>query len=648
MCGLTGYWDAGRSSPEGVLAAMTATLVHRGPDDSGLWRDDKSGVALGFRRLSIVDLSPAGHQPMLSASERHVIVFNGEIYNHVDLRAALASEGAAPHWRGTSDTETLLEALAHWGVREALARSIGMFALALWDRQTQTLTLARDRMGEKPLYYGWQGNVFLFGSELKALRAHPVFRADVDRGSLCLLLRYNYIPAPWSIYEGIRKLPPGTWLTLDAGQREPRIETYWSVGQAVAAGMKNPFLGDDRDAGLALESLLKDAVGRQMVADVPLGALLSGGIDSSTIVALMQAQSARPVKTFTIGFEEPEHNEADNARQVARHLGTEHTELYVDPERALAVISRLPQLYDEPFADSSQIPTFLIAQLARQHVTVSLSGDGGDELFCGYNRYLLNRRLSSKVFMLPHPVRQVLAMALTTLAPARWDGIYAAVEAMLPENVRASAVGDKVYKLAEKLRTAGEFDNLYFMLASEWTHPEREVRGGKEHPNELNRLWSKYPLDHAEERMMYLDSVTYLPDDILAKVDRAAMGVSLETRVPFVDHRLVELAWRMPLRLKLRDGTGKWLLRQLLYKYVPRKLVERPKQGFAIPLGAWLRGPLREWAAALLDPARIKREGFFRPDTIQNKWVEQLSGRRNWQFQLWSILMFQAWLEATR
>lgn len=648
MCGLTGFWDSGRGSTNDSLIAMTTALTHRGPDDSGWWRDDQSGIALGLRRLSILDLSPAGHQPMHSACGRYAIVFNGEIYNHVDLRAALEGAGAASRWRGHSDTETLLAAFAHWGVKQTLVRLLGMFALALWDKEARTLTLARDRMGEKPLYYGWQGNVFLFGSELKALRAHPAFRARVDRGSLCLLLRYNYIPAPWSIYEGILKLSPGTWLTLGFGQREPRIEVYWSVRQAVEAGMKDRFTGDENESASALEPVLKDAVGRQMVADVPLGALLSGGIDSSTIVALMQAQSARPVKTFTIGFHEARHNEAEHARAVARHLGTDHTELYVDPKRALDIIPRLPALYDEPFADSSQIPTFLVAQLARQHVTVSLSGDGGDELFGGYNRYFVNRKLWSKVFSMPQMVREGLAQALTVLTPERWDQLYKWIGHLLPGNLRVSLMGDKVYKLAEKLRTAGDHADLYYILTSEFAHPEEVVHGGEEHTSLIERHWSGFPLPTVEERMMYLDAVTYLPDDILAKVDRAAMGVSLETRVPYLDHRVVELAWRMPLATKIRNGKGKWLLRKILYEYVPKHLIERPKHGFGIPLEDWLRGPLREWAEALLDTERLSREGFFHPEPIRKKWEEHLSGRRNWQFQLWSVLMFQAWLASVR
>lgn len=648
MCGFTGYWDTSGGELDEPLARMTAALVHRGPDDSGLWHDRQAGIALGHRRLSVLDLSPGGHQPMLSACDRYALVFNGEIYNHLHLRAALEQEGAAPRWRGHSDTETLLAAFARWGVREALVRTIGMFALALWDRHSHTLSLARDRMGEKPLYYGWQGDVFLFGSELKALRAHPAFHARVDRDSLCQLLRYNYVPAPRSIYERIFKLPPGVWGTLAPGAREPRLERYWSVSQAVDAGIKNPFAGSAEQAVDALESALGDAVARQMAADVPLGAFLSGGVDSSTVVALMQARSARPVKTFTIGFREAEYNEAQYAKAVAAHLGTDHTELYVSPGEALQVIPRLPSLYDEPFADSSQIPTFLVSQLARAQVTVSLSGDGGDELFGGYNRYLWSRRFWSKLSWMPPPARRALGRLLAAVAPRHWDAIYAMATPLLPGRLQVALFGDKLHKVADRLRSVSGADDLYYSLVSEWTHPAQVVIGGAERGYATGGEGIPPALSGIEERMMYLDSVTYLPDDILVKLDRAAMGVSLETRVPFLDHGVVEMAWRLPLGLKLRDGHGKWVLRQILHKHVPAHLIERPKQGFGVPLEQWLRGPLRDWAEALLDAGRLEREGYFHAGPIRRQWEQHLSGRRNGQFALWSVLMFQAWLESTR
>ena len=648
MCGFTGYWDRANVTPPDALAAMTSSLFHRGPDDDGHWHDKERGIALGFRRLSILDLTAAGHQPMVSSGGRYEIVFNGEIYNHLEIRRDLESCGKAPAWRGHSDTETLLASFETWGIEATLKKTVGMFAIALWDCETCSLMLARDRMGEKPLYYGWQGNVFLFGSELKSLRAHPAFRAGIDRGALCSLLRYNYIPAPWSIYDGIRKLEPGTWLTIKEGEREPRIEKYWSVEQVVKAGIGNRFTGDDNEAITVLASTLNEAIRGQMVADVPLGALLSGGIDSSTVVALMQAQSTRPVRTFTIGFREQRHNEAEFAKQVARHLGTDHTELYLEPGQALDVIPRLPRLYDEPFADSSQIPTFLVAQLARRHVTVSLSGDGGDELFCGYNRYFVNQKRWSRVFSFPAAARRLMARTLTALSPAQWDCAYAGIRNFLPETSRIALVGDKAYKLAEKIRVVGGMDQLYYALVSEWWNPEEVVREGVEHSVAANSSAADVGLQTIEERMMYLDSISYLPDDILAKVDRAAMGASLETRTPFLDHRVVELAWRLPLDKKLRGGKGKWILRKVLDRHVPRSLIERPKQGFGIPLDAWLRGPLRDWAESLLDPGRLRRQGYFHPELIRQKWAEHLSGSRNWQYRLWSVLMFQAWLESAQ
>ena len=641
MCGIAGLWGGvGRGADaRAVLAAMTATLVHRGPDDGGSWLDQTAGVALGHRRLSILDLSPAGHQPMVSRCGRYVLVFNGEIYNHAELRAALGDA----FWRGHSDTETLLEAVARWGVAAALKRCTGMFALALWDRERRELHLARDRLGEKPLYYGYLGGTLVFASELKALRAHPGWRGEIDRGALTLLLRHNYIPAPHSIYLGISKLMPATILTLrqDGSSAEAR---YWSAREVAERGIAEPFAGTEGEAAAELERLLSRSIGRQMVADVPLGAFLSGGIDSSTVVALMQAQSARPVKSFTIGFDEPGYDEAGYARAVADHLGTEHTELTVTARQALEVIPRLPELYDEPFSDSSQIPTFLVAQLARGQVAVSLSGDGGDELFGGYNRYLLGRSLWRKTGWLPRGVRRAAAAAIATLPPAGWDELFSAGKRLLPARLRHTRPGDKLHKLAGILG-ARDADEIYRLLVSHWQHPAAVVIGGAEPATALTDRGTWADLSDFTQRMMYLDLVSYLPDDILAKLDRAAMGVSLETRVPMLDHELVEFAWRVPLSMKIRGGEGKWLLRQVLYRHVPRELIERPKMGFGVPIDAWLRGPLRDWAEALLDEARLAREGYFDPRPIRAKWREHLSGRRNWQYHLWDVLMFQAWRE---
>ena len=671
MCGLTGFWQPGSFSTEratATVATMATKIAHRGPDDAGVWVDAAAGIGLAHRRLSILDLSPAGHQPMVSPSGRFVLVFNGEIYNHLDLRGELEAHPspfppslAFPHqgggdfwdrsWRGHSDTETLLACFAAWGVEKTLQASVGMFAFALWDRQERTLVLGRDRLGEKPLYYGWQGDTFLFGSELKALKAHPAFRAEIDRNALALLLRHNCIPAPYSIYQGISKLRPGHVLILthadSAAASPPEPRPYWRFNEAVAAGLANPFAGSDADAMDALETQLKQSIQAQMLSDVPLGALLSGGVDSSTIAALMQAQSRQPVRTFTIGFDEGGYDEAVHAKAVAQHLGTEHTELYMRPEDALAVIPRLPSLYCEPFSDSSQIPTFLVSQLARQQVTVALSGDAGDELFGGYNRYLLAHTVWGKMQRLPWFARQAAASVLRALPPTVWDRLFEMTKWLLPRRLHLATPGDKAHKLADVLALA-DGQAFFQQLTSHWHDPASVVIGAREPKTLLtDRLaWPK--TDSFEHWMMAMDAQTYMADDILVKVDRAAMAVSLETRVPMLDHRVVELAWRMPLPLKIRDGQGKWLLRQVLYRYVPKALIERPKMGFGIPLDTWLRGPLRDWAEALLDESRLRREGFFHPGPIRRKWAEHLAGTRNGQYHLWDVLMFQAWLESTR
>lgn len=644
MCGFTGYLASNKqafeSTADPTLRQMAQAIVHRGPDSDGYWTDPAAGIGLAHRRLAIVDLSPAGAQPMASGSGRYVIAFNGEIYNHLRLRQMLKSEGrVGVAWRGHSDTETLLAGFDAWGIEGTLQRSIGMFAIALWDRQTRVLTLARDRLGEKPLYYGWQGQLsaaaFVFGSELSALRRHPAFAADINRDALALYMRHNCIGGSHSIYTGIHKLPPGHLLTVSAAAPEPILRQWWSGAAVAEQGVAQPFAGTPDQAVDAMEALLRDAVAQQMMADVPLGAFLSGGIDSSTVVALMQAQSSRPVRTFSIGFHEEGYNEAEHARAVAKHLGTDHTELYVTPEQALDVIPKLPTLYSEPFADSSQIPTFLVSQLARQHVTVSLSGDAGDELFCGYTRYQMTADLWGKVSRLPRPLRQLAAGLITAVPPAAWDklgGVFS-----------MSRVGDKLHKGAALLGNRNVAD-LYRGMVSHWPDPASVVLGATE-PATL--LAGAGPALHGlgdVERMMALDMLSYLPDDILAKVDRAAMGVSLETRVPMLDHRVVEFAWSLPLAYKMRGGMTKWPLRQVLYRHVPRELVERPKMGFGVPIDHWLRGPLRDWAEDLLDEARLRREGYFHPAPIRQKWAEHLSGARNWQHHLWNVLMFQAWL----
>ena len=648
MCGIAGFLTASTVTPnadfESLARRMADALVHRGPDDGGVWFDS-IGVALTHRRLAILDLSPAGHQPMISASGRFAIVFNGEIYNHGQLRAALECEGAAVAWRGHSDTETLLAACEAWGIEEALKRTVGMFALALWDKRERSLVLARDRLGEKPLYYGWQGESFLFGSELKALVAHPAWCGEVDRGSLALFIRYGYVPLPYSIWRGVSKLLPGSFLTLSAETPAgvlPQPTFYWRAMDVANAGICNDL--DDQTAADELETRIRQAVAGQMVADVPLGAFLSGGVDSSTVVALMQAQSMRAVRTFSIGFAEDEYNEAEYAKAVAGHLGTEHTELYVTPSDAMAVIPRLADMYDEPFGDVSQIPTHLVAAMARQHVTVSLSGDGGDELFGGYNRHFLGRSLWSGIQRMPLGLRRMAGHAITAVSAARWDSLGR----LLPSRFRQPMVGDRAHKLAGTLAAASAED-VYKRLISQERDPASLVVHGQE-GRTSHTLWSEHEMHSLRrtdfsERMMFNDLVGYLPDDILCKVDRAAMATGLETRVPFLDHRVVEFAWRLPLHMKIRDGQGKWLLRQVLYHHVPKILIERPKQGFGVPIDSWLRGPLREWAEVLLDESRLRREGFLRPEPVQIKWREHLSGRRNWQYWLWNVLMFQAWHE---
>jgi asparagine synthase (glutamine-hydrolysing) len=582
---------------------------------------------------------------MTSPSGRFVTVYNGEIYNHLELRERLAGP-----WRGHSDTETLLAAIDAWGVEEALKQCAGMFALALWDRQERALILARDRLGEKPLYYGWQGRgseaAFLFGSELKALARHPAFRREIDRQALALFTRFNYVPAPHSIYADIAKLPPGTFLTLRAGETSPLVTAYWSAAEVAASGAAAPLDIGPEEATDELERVLSKAVSQQMISDVPLGAFLSGGVDSSTVVALMQAQSSRPVKSFSIGFEEPAYNEAEHAGAVARHLGTDHNELYVRPEDALAVIPSLPSIYDEPFADASQVPTLLVSRLARRQVTVALSGDGGDELFAGYNRYHLAARNWGRISRVPRPLRRVAAKALEALSPEQWNKVAGALAPVLPASLRLAGPGEKAHKAARGI-ASGSADELYRGLVSSWRDPGEIVIGGSEPatlgPEVLARLGGLGTC----ERMMALDMLTYLPDDILAKVDRAAMSVSLETRVPLLDHRVVEYAWRLPLDLKLRGGESKWVLRQLLYRHVPRSLIDRPKMGFGIPIGSWLRGPLRDWAEELISPRRLAGEGYFRPEPIRAAWDAHQSGRSNMQYQLWAILMFQAWLESS-
>lgn len=643
MCGLSGFFTATALTREdqAIARAMGQALQHRGPDDHGEWLDQEAGIALAHRRLAVVDLSPAGQQPMVSADGRWVISFNGEIYNHVALRQRLQQEAHALAWRGHSDTETLLACIACWGLPEALRSSLGMFALAVWDRRERALFLARDRLGEKPLYYGLQKGVLLFGSELKALHRHPAFERSIDRGALALMLRFGYVPAPWSIYSGIFKLPPGSFLRVTTPQECLAVPTpFWSLSTLRDHPNRQPAGLSDEEATDELDRLLRQSIAGQRLADVPLGAFLSGGIDSSTVVALMQATATTPVRSFTIGLPDAALDESAAARRIASHLGTEHTEMIVTADDALRVIPQLPAMYCEPFGDVSQIPTFLVSQLARQTVTVALSGDAGDELFGGYDRYRWAQRMAG----VPLPLRRFCGLALGALPAETWSRALAPLSRWLPQELKDGDRADRLRKLSAVLRAQSD-DAVYRQLVSFWPEDQNLV------PNagSLHTAFNQAPdlSQSFEQRMMLLDMATYLPDDILVKVDRAAMAVSLETRVPLLDHRIIEFALTLPLHQKMRHGQGKWLLRQVLRRYVPDALVQGPKRGFGIPIHAWLRGPLRAWAEDLLSAQRLRRGGWVHAEPIRILWREHLEQRNDWGYRLWPVLMFEAWREAS-
>jgi asparagine synthase (glutamine-hydrolysing) len=640
MCGITGFLNS-RNLMNGreyhsILEKMTGTMVHRGPDSENIWMDRATGIALGHRRLSIIDLSQEGSQPMLSANHRYLIVYNGEIYNFQEIRSELGDAGLLAAWRGHSDTEVMLAAFCQWGVETSLKKFNGMFAFALWDREERVLYLARDRMGKKPLYYGWMGDVFLFGSELKALLAHPAWVGEVDRDVLTQFLRFGYIHSPHSIYKGIFKLPSGCYLQLPSDRMRPQNIPdpipFWSAGDVALNGLQNPFSGDEGEAVAALDKLVRDAVKRRMISDVPLGVLLSGGIDSSLITAIMQKLSDRPVKSFSIGFDETQYDEAKKAKAVAKYLGTDHTEMYVTPNEAMAVIPRLPTLYDEPFADSSQIPTFLVFQLARHDVAVALSGDGGDELFGGYNWYRDTLDKWNKIAWLPYSCRKPVADFITTVSAVSGCDDH--------------RMDQRLQKISEILSLKSPYE-FYRWRLSHNREAEQMVIGGREPQTVFTNSTSRRSFSDLRQWMMYVDMVSFLPDDILVKVDRASMGVSLEARAPLLDYRIVKFAWQLPLKMKIRNGYGKWLLRQLLERYLPLQLVDRTKVGFGIPVGEWLRRPLRDWAENLLNEKKLSDQGFLNPRLVRERWNDHLTGKRkNLHYYLWHILMFQAWLEA--
>ena len=651
MCGINGFYSSSLSKFNNVIVKMNSAISHRGPDNSGVWFDKNSGIVLGHQRLSIIDLSKSGNQPMRSNSGQFVLTYNGEVYNHLEIRRNLKKDNPTIKWQGNSDTETLLEAIDSWGIEITLQNIEGMFAFGLWDKKKRCLTMARDRIGEKPLYYGWQGKgdkkVFIFGSELKGLKVHPEFSKEINRDAIALQLRHNCIPAPYSIYKNIYKLPPGQFLQLTENDLKkgllPKPKTYWSLIKNVIYGKKNQLKLGIPDIQDGLENQLKLSVKKQMISDVPVGTFLSGGIDSSVITALMQSQSIHPVKTFTIGFSESDVNEARYAKKIAKHLGTDHTELYISSKKAMDVIEKLPSIYDEPFSDSSQIPSFLISQLAKKHVKVALSGDGGDELFGGYNRYIMCNKLSNIINYVPSPFRKFLSIILQSVSPNNWTKFLK----LIPHLNQHTHIGDKVHKVANSIE-AKTLSEMYYILCSHWQNPTDVVKGSKISNRLINTFQQELSEFNNQQIMMTSDFLSYLPDDILVKIDRASMASSLETRAPFLDHKLIEYVWKIPHSLKFRSGQGKWILNQILNKYVPKKLTDRPKMGFAIPIDIWLRKPLREWAESLLDETRLRQEGYFNANLIRSKWKEHLSEKKNWQNHLWDVLMFQSWNDYNR
>tara|TARA_B110001450_G_C17663714_1_gene498523 strand:- start:1219 stop:3183 length:1965 start_codon:yes stop_codon:yes gene_type:complete len=649
MCGFTGYLSQSSIDPsshsESIIKEMTRRLIHRGPDSEGFWRDCDAGIVMGFRRLAILDVSSNGNQPMISNSGQYVLVFNGEIYNHLALRREISSIKPNYQWLSSSDTETLLSGFELWGIEKTIQKCTGMFGFSVWCNKNKVLTLGRDRLGEKPVYYGWQGaphdEIFLFGSELKSFHNHPGFQKEINRDAVSSFLRHSYIPAPNSIYKGIFKLLPGHLLSVSLNSKKPSISQYWSVAEKFRVHNNPLSFANDTEAINSLEETLSLAVKQQMIADVPIGAFLSGGIDSSIITSLMQSNSTQKIKTFTIGFNQEDFNEAQHAKAVAAHLQTDHSELYIDSHDLLSVIPRLPELYDEPFGDSSQIPTYLISRFAKENVTVALSGDGGDELFGGYNRYQITRKYWSTLKMVPPALRSMLARGILALSPNTVEKIYSS----LAQNIKYSNLSDKLYKGANVLASK-DIMSLYKSLVSSCNDPDSMVIGGNESNQYFDSSMEQFQSYDDLSLMMCMDLLTYLPDDILTKVDRAAMGVSLETRVPMLDHQVVEFSLQLPQQYKIRDNETKWLLRQVLYRHVPKDLIERPKAGFAMPIGLWLRTTLKEWADDLLNKETLGNQGFFDAKKIRERWLQHQSGSHNWEHFLWNVLMFQSWYQA--
>ncbi len=652
MCGFAGVVidKSTAKLSQSIIEKMGDSISHRGPDSSGVWLDAEIGIAMVHRRLSILDLSPSGHQPMQSSSGRFTLVFNGEIYNHLSIRSQISD---AYQWRGHSDTETILAGFEIWGIKNTIQKSTGMFSLAVWDAKEKSLSLFRDRIGEKPLYYGWQNGSFLFGSELKSLIVHPSFQHEIDRNSLSLFMRYGYVPSPASIYKGIQKLAPASFIELFPysnsfrNEETPVPAEYWSLAEVVSDGQKRSDLMNSIEIQEKLDFLLREVIDQQMVADVPVGAFLSGGIDSSTIVAIMQTLSRKKIKTFSVGIEAEGYNEAPYAKEIAEFLGTDHTELFFSDKEARNIIPDLPGIYDEPFSDPSQIPTFYLSQVSRKDVAVSLSGDAGDELFAGYNRYFLGDLIHKINRNLPRPLMKALTSAVYRISPQIWDTCFSPIKSFLPTNISTRPIGDRLHKLA-KIFQQSDFMSTYVAMMSHWQDPSKIVINGSDSINQSSLRNLSSNCDDLFHKMMAFDTVTYLPDDILVKVDRAAMSCSLETRLPFLNHHLVEFAWQIPLSMKIKNGKGKSVLRNVLYKYIPQELFDRPKTGFGLPIHSWLRGPLREWAESLLNESRLKNQGYLETAPITEKWQQHLSGHRNWHLQLWNVLIFQSWFEEYR